>query len=252
MYVDESGDSGIAGSPTRYFILSGLVVHELRWSETLDQLIEYRKRMRNAFGLLMREEIHSAHLINRPGDLVRIPRNDRLTIIRAFLNEVSSLPDVSIINVVVDKQNKPTDYNVMLKAWEALIQRFSNTISHRNFPGPTNPDERGMIVPDNTDMKTVLNLTRRMRKYNPIPNQSKFGAGYRNMTITNMVEDPYFKDSRHSYFIQAADVIAFSLYQRIAPSSFIKRKSAQNYFKRLDGALCKTASTSDPEGIVWL
>ncbi len=252
MYVDESGDSGVVGSPTRYFILSGLVVHELRWSETLDQLIEYRKRMRNAFGLLMREEIHSAHLINRPADLVRIPRNDRLTIIRAFLNEVSSLPDVSIINVVVDKKNKPEDYDVMFKAWEALIQRFSNTISHRNFPGPANPDERGLIVPDNTDMKKVLTLTRKMRKYNPVPNQSRFGAGYRNMTVTNMVEDPYFKDSRHSYFIQAADVIAFSLYQRTAPSSFIKRKSAQNYFNRLDNVLCKTASTSDPEGIVWL
>jgi len=33
MYVDESGDSGLPsdGSPTRYFCLSGLVVHELRW-----------------------------------------------------------------------------------------------------------------------------------------------------------------------------------------------------------------------------
>lgn len=252
MYVDESGDSGLVGSPTRYFILSGLVVHELRWSEALDQLIEFRKRMRNAFGLLMREEIHSAHLINKPAELVRIPRNDRLTIIRSFLNEVSALPEISVINVIVDKKNKPQDYNVMIKAWEALVQRFSNTISHRNFPGPANPDERGLIIPDNTDIKTVLGLMRKMRKYNPVPNQQKFGAGYRNMMITNMVEDPYFKDSRNSYFIQAADVIAFSLYQRIAPSSYIKRKSAQNYFKRLNHVLCRTASTSDPEGIVWL
>ena len=29
MYVDESGDAGLVGSPTRYFVLTGLVVHEL-------------------------------------------------------------------------------------------------------------------------------------------------------------------------------------------------------------------------------
>lgn len=252
MYVDESGDSGLVNSPTRYFILSGLVIHELRWNEALDQLIAYRQRMRNSFGLLMRDEIHSAHLINKPGDLVRIQRNNRLTIIRAFLNEVGALPEISVINVIVDKRGKPEGYAVMEKAWGALIQRFSNTIKHRNFPGPANPDERGMIVPDNTDVKVVQGLMRKVRKYNPVPNQSQFGAGYRNMTITNMVEDPYFKDSRHSYFIQAADVVAFSLYQRMAPSSYIKKKSAQNYFNRLNGVLCKSASSSDPEGIVRL
>jgi hypothetical protein len=29
MYVGESGDSGLQGSPVRYFVLTGLVVHEL-------------------------------------------------------------------------------------------------------------------------------------------------------------------------------------------------------------------------------
>lgn len=229
-----------------------MVVHETRWSDALNQLIAFRQRMRGSFGLLMREEIHSAHLINRPGDLVRIPRNDRLTIIRAFLNEVGALPDVSVINVLIDKHGKPTSYDVMGRAWEALIQRFSNTISHRNFAGPANSDERGTIVPDNTDTKKVQGLIRRMRRYNPIPNQSQFGVGFRNRMITNMVEDPYFKDSRRSYFIQAADVIAFALYQRTKPCAYIKRKSARNYFNRLESVLFRTASTSDPEGIVRL
>ncbi|WP_168188080.1 DUF3800 domain-containing protein [Hahella sp. CCB-MM4] len=252
MYVDESGDSGLVGSPTRYFCLSGLVIHELRWNEYLDKLIDFRKRMRNSFGLLMREEIHSAHLINKPGDLVRIKRNDRLTIIRAFINEIAAFQDISIINIVVDKTNKPADYDVMNKAWEALIQRFSNTMSRRNFPGPANPDERGMIIPDDTDAKKIQQLLRKMRKYNPIPNQAIYGQGYRNLTIGNLVEDPFFKDSRSSYLIQAADVVAFALYQRQSPSSYMKKKSGHKYFNRLNGILCKAASTNDPEGIVRL
>lgn len=252
MYVDESGDSGLQNSPTRFFTLSGIVIHELRWNDYLDKLINYRKRMRNSFGLLMREEIHSAHLINKPGDLVRIKRNDRLTIIRSFINEIAGMSDINIINVVVDKHNKPEGYDVMEKAWQALIQRFSNTMTHRNFSGPANADERGLIIPDNTDVKKIGSLLRRMRNYNPIPNQEGLGQGYRNLTISNLVEDPYFKDSKDSYFIQAADVVAFSLYQNIDPSSYIKRKSANNYFNRLDAVLCKEACGYDEKGIVRL
>lgn len=250
MYVDESGDPGLDGSPTRFFTLSGLVIHELRWNEYLDRLIEFRRRMRNKFGLLMREEIHAAHFINRPGELVRIKRNDRLSIIRMFINEITTMQDISIVNVVVDKEGKADDYDVLVRAWEALIQRFSNTLSHRNFNGPANPDERGLIVPDNTDVKTIQQLLRKMRKYNPVPNQ--FGGGYRNLQVNNLVEDPYFKDSRDSYFIQAADVVAFALYQKLSPSSFIKKKSGHNYFNRLDALLCKVASPRDPDGLVRL
>ena len=252
MYVDESGDCGLKNSPTRYFTLSGLVVHELRWREFLERIIEFRKRMRNSFGLLMREEIHSAHMINNPGDLVRIKRNDRLTIIKYFLNEIAGMPDVSVINVVVDKEGKAEDYDVMVRAWEALIQRFSNTMSYRNFSGPANADDRGMIIPDNTDVKKVQGLLRKMRKFNPVPNQGIYGRGYRNLTIGNLVEDPFFKDSRDLYLVQAADVIAFSLYQKLSPSSYIKKKSAHRFFDRLDPVLCKAASSMDPEGIVRL
>jgi len=31
MYVDESGDTGLDGSPTDHFVLTGFVVHEADW-----------------------------------------------------------------------------------------------------------------------------------------------------------------------------------------------------------------------------
>jgi Protein of unknown function (DUF3800) len=169
MYVDESGDCGLVNSPTRYFVLSGLVVHELRWEQTFKQLIEFRKRMRNKFGLKLREELHASHLIARPGDLKRIPRHERLSILRHFSTELGSIPDVNIINIAVDKEGKTATYDVFEHAWRALIQRFENTLSYRNFPGPVNPDDRGMIFPDMTDVKKLTSLIRRMRVYNPIP-----------------------------------------------------------------------------------
>lgn len=208
--------------------------------------------MQRTFGLRLSEEIHSAAMINRPGVLVRIPRNDRLTIIRFFADELAQMPFLNVINVVVDKAGKSVDFDPLIAGWKILIQRFSNTIRYRNFPGATQATESGMIFPDVTDTRRVTQLVRQLRRYNPVPNQPQFGLGYRNMTLTNIVEDPNYRDSSHSYFIQGADLAAYLLYQKLAPNSYMRRKSAHNYFDRLGPILCTVASSSDPQGIVRL
>ena len=251
MYVDESGDTGLVNSPTRYFVLSGIVVHELRWHSTLTQMLEFRRRMRSIYGFKLREELHAVNMISRrPGVLARIPKHQRLAIIRNSLDELSKMPDVNVISVVVDKQQKPEGYDVFEKAWQALIQRFENTIRYRNFPGPANPDERGMIFADRTDEKKLTQLLRRMRHYNPVP--SMLGTGYRQLNIKNVIGDPVFTDSASSYLIQAVDVIAYALQQQLAPNSYMKRKSGGNLYQLLDPILCKHASPANPQGIVRL
>lgn len=251
MYVDESGDPGLTRSPSRYFVLSGLVIHELTWLATLDALIDFRRRMRGAFGLKLREEIHAAHFINKPGELKRIKRNDRLTILRHFADEIARLPELNVINVVVDKSNKPDGYDVLTRAWQPLIQRFENTIVHRNFPGPNNPDERGLVFADGQPSKQLTGLLRRMRRHNPIPSQLP-GSGYRNIHLKKVIEDPVYRDSRHSLMVQAADLCAFLLYQKLAPNKYMQRSGGANYFERVAPVLCRVASPNDPEGIVRL
>jgi hypothetical protein len=145
MYVDESGDAGLERSPTRYFVLSGLVIHELRWKPLIEELISFRRDIKARFGFKLREEIHAGKMLTSPGDLARIPKHQRLEILRRYADILAGFPDLSVINVVVDKQNKPPDYLVFEMAWQALIQRFENTISARNFPGPRYADERGML-----------------------------------------------------------------------------------------------------------
>ena len=209
--------------------------------------------MKTAFNLPLRAEIHSAHLINKPGPLVSIKRNDRLSIIRFFAKEIGNMGDLSIINVAVDKQGKAADYDVCMNAWRALIQRFSNTMRHRNFFGPANADDKGLILPDMGEVKKVTRILRKMRRFNPVPNQLHYGQGYRDLRITNIVDDPFFKDSRTSYFLQAADLAAFLLYQRFAPSSFAQKHGVGKYFEQyLSPALCRVASLGDPHGIVML
>lgn len=151
MYVDESGDCGIEGSPSRYFALSGLVVHELRWHDTLEQLIALKRKLKEEFGFPMRSEFHAAALISRPGKLAMIPRYERLAMIRRYADALAAIPDINNINVIVDKLRKQPGYDVFEMAWKALVQRFENTISRRNFPGPLNSDDRGILFADRTE-----------------------------------------------------------------------------------------------------
>ena len=254
MYVDESGDWGLTRSPSRYVALSGLVVHELRWKETLEKLIGFRRAMKGLYGLRLRDEVHSGGFISHPGAAAYVPRHQRLAILRALANQMASMEDLTLINVLVDKAGKPSAYDAFEKAWGALIQRFENTITHRNFAGPANPDERGMIFPDHTDDKKLTAMVRRLRHYNPVP--SRFivpGApGYRDLPIVTLIEDPNFRDSGHSYFIQAADCAAFLLYQSAAPNAYMKKHGGHNYFLRLSPVLCRVAAPKDPMGIVRL
>ena len=172
MYVDESGDIGpTPASPTRYFILSAIVVHEMKWRDILQDLVHFRQMLKTTKGLLIREEIHCTNFISRPGPLVRIPRNDRLDIIKKSIDWINSRHDLSVCSVVVDKQGKPTDYDVFAQAWSALLMRFENTISHHNFPGPRNLTDMGMVLSDNTDGNKLRGLIRKMRHFNIVPSQ---------------------------------------------------------------------------------
>lgn len=182
MYVDESGDIGLPpSSPTKYFILSAIIFHELRWREILRDLVVFRRHLSVTKDLKMKEEIHCTNFISNPGPLVRIKRNDRLDIIKQSIDWLNGQSDLSIFSVVVDKNTKAEGFDVFEYAWSALLMRFENTLSNHNFRGPRNIEDTGLVISDNTDGGKLRTLIRRMRHYNMVP--SKFGTGPRNLKL---------------------------------------------------------------------
>ena len=251
MYVDESGDTGLAKSPSTYFALSSLVVHESRWRELIQLLIAFRRTLRAVYDLPLRAEIHSAEFIRHP-PVMGMPKHIRLAILRNFLDELAKIDFISITNVIIDKRRKPSTYDVFSNAWQILFQRFENTMKYKNFPGHYQRDF-GIVINDNTEGMKLQKLVRKMAVYNPIPHiVSMYGAGYRIMPIQKIIEDPNSRDSKYSYLIQGCDVVAYFLLQRFAPNSYIRRVGAQHYFDRLAPVLNTRASRSDPLGIVVL
>jgi predicted RNase H-like HicB family nuclease len=65
------------------------------------------------------------------------------------------IPEISVVEI------SDFDYSddVFENAWTCLIQRFHNTLSHRNFPGPQNPIDFGLLVSDRTDEPKLRTFT---------------------------------------------------------------------------------------------
>jgi hypothetical protein len=160
------------------------------------------------------------------------------------------MPELSVINVVVDKQGKPATYDVFEHAWQALVQRFENTLTHNTFPNAMAKGECGMVFADGQPSAKLIAMYTKMRAYNPVPNQT--GGGYRNILMRKVIEDPSFRDSAHSLLIQAADLVAFLLYQKEQPNQYMRKSGGRGYFSRLAPILCRRASPRDAQGIVRL
>lgn len=251
MYVDESGDTGLINSPTRYFILTGIVFHELRWTNILSELVLFRKSLRDSKGLKLREEIHAKDFINKPGQLKRIPRNDRVDILKRCIYWLNIQPDTSVFSIIADKEGKSGD--IFELAWNALIMRFENTIRNKNFRGPQNPDDRGIILSDNTDGAKLTTLIRKMRHYNPIPNSgSLYDRGYRSIRIHYLIEDPVLRDSSNSLMHQIADVAAYIIRQKYEPNTYMRKKSGHLLYAKLASVALKEASKHNDYGLVEL
>jgi Protein of unknown function (DUF3800) len=253
MYVDESGDTGLNKSPTNYFALSALVVHESRWRELINLLIAFRKTLRATYGLPLRTEIHAAEFIRHP-PVPGMEKHIRLAIMRNLLDELAKIDFISFTNVIVDKRRKTTPYDVFLNAWQTLFQRFENTMNNANFPGRYRSDN-GIVINDNTDGLKLQKLVRRMAVYNPIPHMASLygmGSGYRIIPLRKIIEDPNSRDSKYSYLIQSCDVVAYFLLQKFLPNNYIRRNGAHNYFDRLRPVLNTWASTRSALGIVTL
>lgn len=261
MYVDESGDTGTAAtSPTRYFCLTGLVVHELRWAESMRSLLSFRHWLKSEYKVFLDDELHAGDMINKPGRcparLAGLAKHQRLAIIRHHADQLARMPDIRLINVVLDKQyaKEKTADEVFRRAWYALFQRFENTILRHNFPGTSNEQDRGLVFTDQTDAHVLKRHLEQMRVRNPLFIRQRSGS-YATVDepIRLLIEDPVSRDSKHSFFVQAADCAAYLFKQHLEPSAYIRKHGAHAYFPpRLKPVLCLAASRTDELGVVRL
>lgn len=232
LYVDESGDPGrYNGSNTPHFILSGLVVPEQDWAGGLARMLAFREAVKQATGLAKKVEFHSSELL-RPHKLEaykRIHKSVRVRLLKDFLAQLPAFfPHGRILSVCLDKRQLPAESSYLELAWRRLLWAYDGYLGRQG--------QLGIVVADDTAEAALRLLFRGMR--------------HERQPLTAVLEDVVCRQSVHSYYVQAADAIAFCLYQQEYVRSGTRKFNLHQLFKTLDAMLVKEANPHDPQGII--
>lgn len=251
-YIDESGDTG---TKSNFFILTGIIIHENDLENILLDIIKFRQDIKRKYKLNIREEIHSTEFVNRKVNpksrksFEKISKNIRIKILKDTLLFINSLK-IKTFSVVLDKNkhfNKRKNIDILEFVWNVFINRVDNTIKHKNIDGKEN--KKTIIISDMTTDK-IIKISRKLKKINYVP--SKYSCNSRPVSISMILEDPFMKDSKQSYFLQCVDVICYFVKQLYDPHFEIQKKGLNNYYNRLTNIHLSVVSGNNNLGIVKL
>ena len=244
-YIDESGDCGLYDSAkpektgSSYFILTGLMVHSSRWRNALGSLKSFRKQLARESFLNYDVEFHCAEMIDphKIKEFTSISVPDRWKLIERYAETIGENSAFSIITVVIDKQKTklvPSDY--LTSAVTKLYQAYDEfLIGHK---------ENGILFFDRANEKHINTHVRKL-----------LGTGASGETIPDIrigwvIEDPIFRVSADSMFIQSSDVIAYTLKENDFPQTSRKKFQADRIFLRKLHAICFKSKFADDDAVI--
>ena len=209
-YVDESGDDGPDGSNT--YVLGCVMVDASRWTATFDQMINFRRWVRDQFGVPVRAEIKANYLLHNGGPLRRRPLSEwaRFRLYRSCMRLQPKL-GVTAFAVVVDKAEALEKFEGARVAsdiaWEYLLQRLERRSSGEGT--------EILLQHDEGDITAVRKRTRKARRAGSAGSQ--FGTGQLRRPFARLLDDPVPRNSEQSYFLQLADLDAYAAFRRVHP-----------------------------------
>jgi len=242
MYVDESGDGGHNIATTKFFTLSGIIIRDSDWRVFFDRVKGLRKKLKDKYQIPIRAELHSCEIWQSKNPCFKhlsyAQKKQLFTDIAFFLRRS---PEIKIINISINKANASSVTNIYEFTWKLLIQRFENyLISKKDF---------GIVFADEGQNNLVVRLTRKMKVYNPIP--SRFTQDTYNKRIEKILEDPNFRQSKNSFFIQLSDICCYLA--RLRDNATVKQKhwGCHKMYKIMKPAYLLEASINDNYGFVY-
>jgi hypothetical protein len=234
-YLDDSRDSATC-------IVTALVVPATEWRAVFGTIKTFRSNLKQSDGLFTRKEWHATDFIAGRGRIADrvITKGHRSRIFGDTLHMIAGTgaQGVCMFNAVFPRKDE-------LRAYERTLNRINRTMREWG--------SQALLIWDMGKEAEYRRLARKMTVYNPIP--SKFGAWApgeptKNIPLDWVIEDPVFKDSAESYFLQITDFCAYALLRRESPLASKSKYGLGTAFNALNPILFLNANTKDPEGII--
>lgn len=247
LYVDESGDCGAYDprnpdrSGSSYFIVSGILFHVSKWKGILETLKAFRKKIAREGFLPYDVEFHCAEMISphTVKAFTSISVKQRWDLIREFSGVIGTNSSIKIISVVIDKEKTKLQPNEYLKECVThLYKAYDEFLKKEN----TN----GIVFFDRASEKVVNTHVRKLL------GTGATGTMEVRDRIEWVVEDPIFKVSKDSFFIQAADVVTYTLKEKIFPIAARRKLNADRIFDNKLSGISYRSTIANENGIIHL
>jgi hypothetical protein len=244
-YVDESGDCGahdpdnVQRTGTPYFIVTGVFVAASKWKHSLLELKAFRRKIAREGFLHYDVEFHCAEMIDphKVKAFTSISVAERWMLLEEYAQVIGRNTTFRIIAVVIDKRKTtllPSEY--LAAAITALYKSFDAFLkSQESF---------GLVFLDRANENKIHSLARKLM------GTGANGETIPAVSITRIVEDPIFRVSHDSFFVQSADLVAYSLKEKEFPIASRKKFHADRIFKNQLAMRVFASEDSDPDGII--
>lgn len=236
-YVDESGEPG---KDSLTYSLGCVFLNDKDWAKSFEELIAFRRRIRDKYSVPTTAEIKANYLIRKGGKLkkLNLEPNDRKMIYRAHFDVLDKLNCIKAFAVVVHKSPLYSNKELVEEAWVTLIQRLEATSRHNSY-------EPVLIIHDHGDDTMIRRIARWSRRR--LSAGSVSGSNQLSHPFVQLVDDPMPKASDQSLFIQLADLVAYAAFRNLyTPGKSISNVVDQDMWHSLGNAVFTAANGLKP------
>jgi len=239
VYIDDSNDDN--AQSRRLCSFASLIIPDVQWLESFMMVKDFRRWLKNKYGLYINKELHACEFVAGRGHISNqtITKYERSVIFVETLKLTSRLPNAKILVAAGKKSNQ-------YLLFERLLNRINKNMESNS--------SKAVLFCDEGNNRVYTQLRRRMGIFNQIPSRygvwRDTGSSTKNIPIRNILEDPVFKDSKQSYFIQLVDFASYALLRQENQIASRNKYNIHIAFDQLNNLLVPEAFKGDKRGII--
>ena len=128
--MDESGDLGTEGSPTRHFVMSAVVFSHSAWARVNIDIARLRFRLRKLHGLDENAEIHAREFLGGARLHRGLDIRRRFQCVHHIMGFMQANSDIGAVRVAIEK-GKIGGGKLLEAAWHGLNEEILASLPHR-------------------------------------------------------------------------------------------------------------------------
>ncbi len=209
LFIDESGDNGLSENSTDYYILAGISFEDWQWKENFWKIVEHRRQISQKYGLVI-DELKGSEIFSHRGPFFNstLHSDDLKWIYNQTIDLICDKLSLTLFVVVKSKEEfkrrqvygRNLIKNFTQEIWTEYLSMYEQYLIEKSIA--IKHPQTGLIYYDLNQEKHVRKIVRQFaRKFDQQSTCPSAG----------IIEDVIFRASKASYFVQLADIVAFSI-----------------------------------------